>query len=277
MRDYQARHGHDSFDLINVPAVRYERCFAKYDHAGGHDDTEAEAEPKATERPWHFDEEVGELKSLERMMSANCAGESILCTHLCSGTPCHINLKHVSQKSLRDVDRDAAEEDEEEEKPFELLAERAKKRSLAGAVAESSSRDIIDWRTLVRTPLDKRCRTELTAVEHKHKNDPDVPRADVVFVDIALEPADDAVVGSGQDPGSSNGIVGADVCDDVDLGTESHIAADELAEQGRKRPADEPEAEWVENQLVAAVGVLLPASELVIDLEVLALVPYSTE
>lgn len=106
----------------------------------------------------------------------------------------------------------------------------------------------------------------LTAVENKHEDNPDVPRADVVLVDVPFEPTNDAVIGSRQQPSCTNGIVCTDVCNDVDLGAESHVAPNEFAEEWGEWSSNEPESDRMEDQLVAAVGVLLPTRKLVIDL-----------
>lgn len=106
----------------------------------------------------------------------------------------------------------------------------------------------------------------LTAVENKHEHNPDVPRTDVVLVDVPLEPTNDQVVGSRQQPSGSNGIVCANVCDNVDLGARSHVTTNEFAEERGERASNEPESNGVEDQLVAAVSVLLPTRKLVVDL-----------
>ena len=106
----------------------------------------------------------------------------------------------------------------------------------------------------------------LTAIEDDHKHDPDVPRADVVLVDVALEPADNTVIGSRQYPSGADGVICTDVRNYIDLGTECHVAANEFAEKGCEWATDEPESNRVEDQLIAAVGIFLPTRKLIIDL-----------
>jgi hypothetical protein len=166
------------------------------------------------------------------------------------------------------VDGDATQEDEEQDQPLELLEESTEEGSLAGTVAQRSTGDVVNFFMLAM--LLAEMLISLTAVEHNDKHDPNVPRADVVLVDVALEPADNEVVDSSQQPGSADSIVGTDVGDDIDLGAESHVGADELAEQRCERAAHKPEADRVEHQLVTPVGVLLPAGKFVVDLKLLA-------
>ena len=56
----------------------------------------------------------------------------------------------------------------------------------------------------------------------------------------AFIPTNDKVVGHGHDPRSADGVVGADVGDDVDFGRDGHVGAEEFAEQRREGPADWP-------------------------------------
>lgn len=154
---------------------------------------------------------------------------------------------HVSKQRLGNVDADAAEEDEKEEEPFEVLDKRRNECSLAGPVAESGERDVAE------------------AVEDYDERNPDVPRIDIVLVNVALVPTDDDVVDDRHDPGGADGVVGSDVGDDVDLGGDRHVGAQEATEERRKWTANKPEADRVEHELVTAVSVLLPSSQFIVD------------
>ena len=72
----------------------------------------------------------------------------------------------MGQQGFRDVDGDAAEEDEEHEEPFEVLAEGAEEGAFADPVAHGGEGDVAE------------------AVEDDDQSDPDVPGVDVVLVDI---------------------------------------------------------------------------------------------
>ena len=118
----------------------------------------------------------------------------------------------MAQQSLGEVDGDAAKEDEEHEEPLEVLGQSGQEGALACAVTHRGEREIAK------------------TVEDDDERDPDLPAVDVVLVDVALEPADDEVVGNGHDPGGADGVVSADVGDDIDFGSDGHVGPDELAE-----------------------------------------------
>lgn len=62
------------------------------------------------------------------------------------------------------------------------------------------------------------CEGDVTeTVEDDDDGEPDFPRVDVVFVQVAIEPSDGEVIGGGQDPGGADGVVSADVGEDGDL------------------------------------------------------------
>ena len=72
----------------------------------------------------------------------------------------------MRQQSFGDVDRDAAQEDEEHEEPFEVLKEGAEEASLASSITESGESNVTK------------------GVEDDNKGDPDVPGVDVVFINV---------------------------------------------------------------------------------------------
>jgi hypothetical protein len=212
--------------------------------------------------------------SMKKLVNSRVCAESVSTmvnqvgqwpTDLSGGTPCHVDLKHVREQSLRDMDGDASQKDKEQEEPLELFTERAQERAFTTSVAKSSASDVTDYCALaVKTfPSTK---VQLTAIEDEDEHNPDVPRGDVVLVNVALVPADDEVVGGGKQPSSANGVVGSDVGDDIDLGRQSHVGPEKGLEQRCERPANEPEANWVKYQLVTTIGVLLPAGKLVVNL-----------
>ena len=102
--EYRIRH--DGLELVDVPRVRDEAGLGHDDQPGQGDDGEAHAEPEVLEDLGDLDEEIGELEFLRRR------------------APRHVDLEHVREDGLGDVDRDAAEEDEEHEEPLEVLGER---------------------------------------------------------------------------------------------------------------------------------------------------------
>ena len=67
MGDYQTRQGNDGLNILNVPTVWHKRRLSQDDHGGNKEDAVAETEPEATQCTRHFDEEVGELKSLDKV------------------------------------------------------------------------------------------------------------------------------------------------------------------------------------------------------------------
>jgi hypothetical protein len=101
--------------------------------------------------------------------------------------------------------------------------------------------------------------------EDDDKREEELERVQVVLVQMSIEPADQEIVRQGQDPSRADRIVGSDVGQDSDLGSDADIRGEELPEEGREGSTDEPESEGVEEELVAAVGVLLPAVQLVVD------------
>jgi len=102
-------------------------------------------------------------------------------------------------------------------------------------------------------------------VKDDSHTDEDLPRGDVELVDFIRKPAHDEVVCKRKRDGRSDSVVGEDVSDDSDLAGDLDVAPQELAEERRDRASSEPVAERMEDELVATVGVLLPASKLIVD------------
>lgn len=86
--------------------MRHEIRRGQNDHARNHHDAEKHREPELAQHFRHLDEEVRELQLLRRR------------------APRHVDLEHVREDGLGDVDRDTAQEDEEQEEPLEVLNER---------------------------------------------------------------------------------------------------------------------------------------------------------
>ena len=93
----------------------------------------------------------------------------------------------------------------------------------------------------------------------------DLEAVDVVVVEVPVEPADEEVVGDGEDPRTADGVVGPDVRHDGDLGHERHVASDEFAEKRRHGPARGPVAVGMEDEFRAAIGVFFPPRKFVVD------------
>lgn len=85
------------------------------------------------------------------------------------------------------------------------------------------------------------------------------------MVHEAVEPADGEVVEQRQDPSRRDGVVGAHVGHDGDLTGQRHRGAHKVSEERGEGALEDPIFEGMEDELAAAVGVLLPARELVVD------------
>ena len=160
--------------------------------------------------------------------------------------PRHVQLEHVREQRLADVQRQPAQENREQDDPLEILTQRGPEPRFASAVAQERERDVAQ------------------AVEHEHDAEPHAPAVDVVLVQEPVEPADGEVVGERHEPRRADGVVRPDVAQHGDLGGEADVGGEEAAEEGREWSAADPVAHRVEEQLVAAVRVLLPAGELVV-------------
>jgi len=110
MTDNTDGHGNDSAVLLDFPTSW---CKAtEVDHAtnAGHKN---EVHPhEALEDLWNFLEEIGVLDFLG------------------SGTPLHVNAKHVSENSAIEMEWQTAEEDAEHGHPFEVFGERGEETLL---------------------------------------------------------------------------------------------------------------------------------------------------
>jgi hypothetical protein len=94
---------------------------------------------------------------------------------------------------------------------------------------------------------------------------PNSPAVDIVLIEVSIVPADRDVVRCGHDPCRADGVVCSDVRDDCDFARKADVGEQKLSKQRREGASNEPEPERVEQQLVAAVCVLLPASKFIVD------------
>ena len=102
MTNRNGRHGQNRHEILNLPIRRDEIARRKHDHARQTEHGEEHAELEFLEHFGHLDEEVGELGFFG------------------GGAPGHVDLEHVREEGLRDVEGEAAEEDAEHECPFEV-------------------------------------------------------------------------------------------------------------------------------------------------------------
>ena len=161
-------------------------------------------------------------------------------------TPAHIDGEHVREKSLTDMEGETAEENNQEEDPLVVFVHGPKEATVGVTVAQDRERQVADSR------------------EDDDDGEEDLERVDVIVVQEAVEPADSEVVEQRQDPGRADGVVSTDVSHDGEFRRQRHAGPDEVAEELGERPAHEPVADRVEEQLVAAVGVFLPPGQFVV-------------
>ena len=102
-------------------------------------------------------------------------------------------------------------------------------------------------------------------VEHDGHTDEDLPRGNIELIDLIDEPTDNEIVGQCKRDCGCNGVVCADVSDDRDFGCDFDVGAQESAKERCDRPTSPPIFDRMENQLVTAVGVFLPAGQFIID------------
>lgn len=252
MTDSHRRHGQNGHEILDVPPIRNERRYCQDDHTHNTHDRKCDAELEPLQHLWHLDEEVGEFSFLGRR------------------TPCHIDFEHVGQQGLRDVQGEAAEEDGEHEDPFEVFDQGAEEGAIADAVAHHCESDVS------KTVEYDDNRKPGTAVSMKSSKGygivsgidlPNFPRVDVVLIEVSVKPAYSEVVGSCHDPGGTDSIVSADVRDNRDFARKSDVAEQEATEKLGERTPCEPEADWMEKQLIASISVFLPSSKFIVDSE----------
>lgn len=80
-------------------------------------------------------------------------------------------------------------------------------------------------------------------------------------------PATKEVVEHSSGPGDSDGVVSPDISHERELRAKWHVGAQESDENGCEGAFLEPEFEGVHHELRAAVGVLLPSHQFVVDSE----------
>lgn len=171
-------HGQDGDKVRDTPVVGNEGGLGENDHDGDEGAREDHGELELLEHLGHLDEEVGELGLLGR------------------GTPGHVDLEHMRQQGLRHVQRKTAEEDGKEEGPLEVLNQVRDEISLACSPAHHCQADVAE------------------AVEYNDDGEPHLPRVQVVLVEITVEPTHGKVVDSGEEPGSTDSVVGTNVLQD---------------------------------------------------------------
>jgi hypothetical protein len=133
---------------MDSPVVRDEATLGHDNHSRDSDDGKAHAEPKVLENLGYFNEEIREFQLFG------------------GGAPRHVDLEHVGQEGLRQMDGDTTKEDEEAEEPLEILEQGADEGSFAGTVTHSCQRDVTE------------------TVEDDNEGDPNFPGVDIVLVDV---------------------------------------------------------------------------------------------
>lgn len=84
---------------------------------------------------------------------------------------------------------------------------------------------------------------------------PNLPRVDVVFVEVSIEPSDCKVVGCCHDPSSTDGVIRPNIRDDSHFGRETNVRKQKAPEKFGKGATYEPKTHGVEQQLVTAICV----------------------
>jgi hypothetical protein len=119
-------------------------------------------------------------------------------------------------------------------------------------------------RLLVQTVPQDSERNVTKAGEDDDHGDENSKRVEIILVVQAVKIAGQEVVEEGDDPRRSDGIVSAYVTADGDLLGEGDAGAQEFPEEWRYRASSEPVPQRVEHQLIATVGILLPARQFVV-------------
>lgn len=145
------------------------------------------------------------------------------------------------------MQRETTEEDCQHDRPFEVLEECIKQAPLADSVSHDCKSNVSE------------------TVEDDNDGEPNLPRIDVVFVQVTVVPSDSEVVGSRHDPCCTDSVVGTNVGNDGDFGGESDVGEQESAEKRGEGTLVNPFANWVEEKFVATVGVFLPSCKFIVD------------
>lgn len=194
MRDANGREWQNSDEVIDSPVPRNERANREDNHGDDSEHGETHGPFEGLENLRHFDKEVTEFRFLAR------------------STPGHVDAEHVRHQCLRDVQGETAEEDSEHEGPLEVFEQGAKPAARADSVAHSCQSKVAE------------------SVKDNDNGEPDFPAVDVILVEITVEPADSEVICDCEDPGSANGVVGANVGNDRDFAGHADVGKQELAE-----------------------------------------------
>jgi hypothetical protein len=164
------------------------------------------------------------------------------------------------------MQRQAAKEDGEHKNPLEVLEERGEEGVGSEAVAEDGEGDVAQTCEDDHEGEPAIVNTNLIFWGRKGGL-PDSPAVDIVLVEIAVIPTNCHVVRCCHDPRRADGVVCSNVRNNGDLTSEADVREQKLAEKRCEGTSHEPEPEWVEQQLVAAVRILFPTSKLIVDCE----------
>ena len=137
---------------------------------------------------------------------------------LACGTPSHVDLKHVSQQGLADVQRQSTQENCQHNRPFKVLEKRVQNVALAETISHHGESDISK------------------SVEDDDDGKPHLPRVDIILVEVPVEPANEEVVDSCHDPGRANGVIRSNVRHHGDLGGEAMLEKRKRRNRGVKGP-----------------------------------------
>src|SRR5690606_10815018 len=102
-------------------------------------------------------------------------------------------------------------------------------------------------------------------VEDNSHTDKDPPRCNVKLIDFVGEPSNNEIVGKSERDGSGNGVVGANVGKNGDLRGDFVVGPEETQKELGERTTGWPVDDWVEDQLVTSIGVLLPTRQFIVD------------
>ena len=117
-------HRQDSNKICDMPAVRDEWRNGQNNHTSDTDNGKRNAKLEPLQHLRDLNKEIRELCFFRR------------------STPCHVDLEHVCEQSLRDMEGETTEEDSKHENPFEILEECAEEGFLADAVAHEGESDV---------------------------------------------------------------------------------------------------------------------------------------
>jgi hypothetical protein len=135
------------------------------------------------------------------------------------------------------VERDTTKEDCEHGDPFQVLSEAAEQCPLLDTISDRDQRDIAGYS------------------EDENNGDVYFEAVDVVVIERSVKETDEEIVDHCEDPGGSDGVVGANVGHDSNLGGKRHVGHEEGEKEARERAFEDPLVERVEDEFVAAVSI----------------------